>query len=169
MGLSAIGQNDGSKSNEGGTKMAEIKLSGWQAVVVIVLLIGVIVIRVVTLDDMTGDEDLMAHIDTLLMDEYAPYVADTLRDAFESGDAERLDVSTESVLSTEVNIVSVKASYPVFKFSTPKDVVIKVVFSLDDVSGTGDERTIYYLFRHGTFGWQYQYITSSMSYYLNFM
>jgi hypothetical protein len=65
--------------------------------------------------------------------------------------------------------VSVQASYPVFDFSTPKDVVIKVVFSLDDVTGAGEQRTIYYLFKRGVFDWQYQYITTPINYYLNFM
>ena len=145
--------------------MSELKIQfqGWQAIVVIVVIIGIIIIRFVTLDDMMSDQELTKQIDTLLMNEYAPHVANNLREAYEEGG----DVGT--VLSTKVNILSVQASYPIFKFSTPKDVVVKVVFSLDDDSGTGEKKTIYYLFKHGVFGWHYQYITTSLSYYLNFM
>jgi hypothetical protein len=150
--------------------MSEIKvqLTGWQAAVAAVALIGVVVVRVVTIDDMRGDDELMKHINSLLMNEYAPHVAGKLRDAYESGSSDNIATSVKSIIGTNVNIVSVQASYPIFKFSTPKEVVVKVVYSLDTATEPGEEKTIYYLFKHGVFGWQYQYITSSLSYYLNF-
>ncbi len=146
----------------------KIQIKGWQAIIALVVFIGVIVIRLMTLSDMRDDKDLMKHIDTLLMDEYSPYVAEKMRDAVDKGDKDEIENAANSVTTTKVNIVSVQASYPIFKFSLPKDVVIKVVFSLDDATETGEKRTIYYLFKRGVFGWQYQYITSSLSYYLNF-
>ena len=146
----------------------KIQLTGWQAIIALVVFIGVIVIRLMTLSDMRDDKDLMKQIDTLLMDEYSPYVAEKMRDAVDKGDKDEIENAANSVTTTKVNIVSVQASYPIFKFSLPKDVVIKVVFSLDDATETGEKRTIYYLFKRGVFGWQYQYITSSLSYYLNF-
>jgi hypothetical protein len=118
---------------------------------------------------MRDDEDLMKHIDALLMDEYSPYVAEKLGAAYDAGDPGGIEASVKSVTSTRVHIESVKASYPVFDFSIPKDVVMKVSFSLEDDTGAGEQRTMYYLFRKGAFGWQYQYITTSLSYYLNFM
>ena len=150
--------------------MSELKtqLTGWQAIVVAVVLIGVVAIRFMTLSDMRNDKDLMKHINTLLMDEYSPHVAEKLRAAYDTGDEGKIEKSVQSVTSTKVNIVSVQASYPIFDFSSPKDVVIKVVFSLDDATETGEKKTIYYLFKRGVFGWQYQYITTSLSYYLNF-
>ena len=146
----------------------KIQLTGWQAIIALVVFIGVIVIRLMTLSDMRDDKDLMKQIDTLLMDEYSPYVAEKMRDAVDKGEKDEIENAANSVTTTKVNIVSVQASYPIFKFSLPKDVVIKVVFSLDDATETGEKRTIYYLFKRGVFGWQYQYITSSLSYYLNF-
>jgi hypothetical protein len=143
----------------------KIQLSGWQAVVTVTILIGVIAIRFTTIDDMRGDDDLMQRVNALLMDEYAPHVAGKMREAYDVGDKDKIG----SVISTKINIMAVQASYPIFKFSTPKEVVIKVVFSLDSTTESGEERTIYYLFKHGVFGWQYQYITTSLSYYLNFM
>jgi hypothetical protein len=147
--------------------MSELKvqLSGWQAIVAVSILIGVIVVRFTTIGDMRGDDDLMQRVNALLMDEYAPHVAGKMREAYDAGDKDKID----SVISTKINIIAVQASYPVFKFSMPKEVVIKVVFSLDSATDSGEDRTIYYLFKHGVFGWQYQYITTSLSYYLNFM
>ena len=147
----------------------KIQLKGWQAIVVAVVLIGLVAVRFMSLNDMRDDKDLMKQVDTLLMDEYSPYVAEKVRNAYEKEAEDKTEKSVMSALSTKVNIVSVKASYPIFDFSIPKDVVIKVVFSLNDDTEAGEMRTIYYLFRHGAFGWQYQYITSSFSYYLNFM
>lgn len=151
--------------------MAEIKFqfTGWQIILLLVVLSGVVGVRVVTLDDMKDDKDLMQRIDTLLVDEYSPYVAEKMRAAVSTGDEAKIEDSVKSVTSTKVTLISVQASYPLLNFSLPKDVVIKVVFSLDDATERGEERTIYYLFKRGVFGWQYQYITSSMRYYLNFL
>ena len=146
----------------------KIQLKGWQAIILAFVLIGVVTVRFMTLKDMRNDKELMKHIDTLLMDEYSPYVSENIRAAYDRGAKGKIDKSVKSILSTKVNILSVQASYPIFDFSIPKDVVIKVVFSLDDDTETGEKRTIYYLFRRGAFGWQYQYITTSLSYYLNF-
>lgn len=151
--------------------MSEYKmnLTGWQAIVVIVVFIGIFGVRLMTFNDKTGDKDLMKHIDTQLMMEYAPHVAGKLRAALDSDDKVEMDKGVESVLTTKVNIDSVQASYPLFDFSIPKEVVIKVAFSLDDAAGTSDKRTIYYLFKKSAFGWHYEYITTAVSYYLNFV
>ena len=151
--------------------MSEYKmnLTGWQAIVVIVVFMGIVGFRLMTFNDKTGDKDLMKHIDTQLMMEYAPHVADKLRAALDSDDKVEMDKGVESVLTTKVNVDSVKASYPLFDFSIPKEVVIKVDFSLDDAAGTSDKRTIYYQFKKSAFGWHYEYITTAVSYYLNFV
>lgn len=147
----------------------KIQVNGWLALVVILALVGFAGLRFMTLDDMRYDDELMAHVEGLLQNEYAPHVVDKLNSAIATGDKERIEQTAASVTSTRVNISSVKASYPVLSFSTPKDVVVKVVYSFDDAAGTGEEQTLYYLFKHGALGWQYQYITSSLNYYLNFI
>ncbi|MBN1226775.1 MAG: hypothetical protein JXA79_07265 [Deltaproteobacteria bacterium] len=151
--------------------MPEIKIEfkRWQAIVIAVVLIVVVAVRFMTLKDLKNDKDLMKQIDSLLMDEYSSHVAEKLRTSYEIDDEGTIEKSVESITSTKVNIVSVQASYPFFDFSTPKKVVIKVVFSLDEANEPGDRRTIYYQFKHGVFGWQHNYITTSLSYYLNFI
>ena len=69
----------------------KIQLKGWQAIVVVLVLIGVVVVRLVSLNDMRSDKDLMKHIDTLLMNEYSPYVAEKLRTAYDKDPTGKTD------------------------------------------------------------------------------
>jgi hypothetical protein len=147
----------------------KFQVNGWLAVVAILALTGIAAIRFITLGDMQHDTELMGHVEGLLQNEYAPYVTDKVKSAVDTGNEARIGESVEAAVSTVVNISSVQASYPVLNFSTPKDVVVKVVYSFEDAAASGEERTIYYLFRKGSLGWQYQYITSSLNYYLNFI
>ena len=80
--------------------MSELKaqFQGWQAILVIVVIIGIVIIRFMSLDDLMSDQELKKHIDGLLMNEYAPHVADNLREAYEEGG------DVETFLSTKVNI-----------------------------------------------------------------
>ncbi|MGA1843334.1 MAG: hypothetical protein ACMUIS_02090 [bacterium] len=76
----------------------------------------------------------------------------------------------ESVTGAKPMIESVQISSPLLDFSTPMDVVVKVVYSLAEGPKTRDRKTVYYLYRHGTIGntWSYQYETTAVRYYLNF-
>lgn len=153
--------------------MAELKaeFKGWQAVVVVVILIGIVGARFMSLDDKKNDKDLMKALEVQLMSEYYPDVVDRLKAAADSGDADEISMAAESITTTRVSVDSVKVSYPLFEFSTPRDVVVKVVYSLKDSSGTYQTQTNYYLFRQGGLlnTWQYRYQTNAMKYYLNFL
>jgi hypothetical protein len=150
---------------------AKIKLKGWQAVVVLVVLIGVIITRLMTFGDKKDDSTLMQKLEVELVCDYFPNEAAKLREAYDSGDAEELRNAVESVTTAKLNIESVKASSPLFDFSGSKDVVVKVIYSLVDSSGTRDRKTKYYLFNHGPFtnNWRCKYETGVVSYYLNFL
>ena len=149
----------------------QVQFKGWQAIVVIFVLIGVVGARFLTLDDKKGDKALMKALEVQLMSDYYPDMADKLKAAVDSGDSDDISNAAESVTTTRISIDSVKASYPLFDLSTPKDVVVKVTYSLNDASGTYQTKTIYYLFRHGCLlnTWQYQYQTNAIKYYLNFL
>ncbi|MBT3311269.1 MAG: hypothetical protein HN737_10070 [Desulfobacterales bacterium] len=151
--------------------MSEVKfeLKGWQAVVAVVVLIGIVAVRIMPLSDMKRDKELMKDINKQLLSEYAPHVSEKVQSAYDTGDEDKLSKAVDSATSTKVNIHSVKASYPIFNFSTSKEVVVKVEFSLDDSSGKGKKKIIYYLFRNGILGWTFQHETTVASYYLNFM
>jgi hypothetical protein len=112
----------------------------------------------------------MDKIELRLMTDYFPDDVEKLKAAYESGDTDEFDELVQSVTSTTLNIDSVKASYPLFKFSSPKKVVVKVTYSLDDDSGTRETGTNYYLFKHGSVGniWTFKREATVVSYYLNF-
>ena len=149
----------------------KIQLTGWQAIAVVVVFIAIFGIRLITFNDERNDEDLISKLELQLMTEYFPDDVAELKAAFESGDMDEVEEIAKSITSTTLNIESVKASYPLFDFSTPKDVVVKVTYSLNDDTGTREKSTNYYLFKQGYLGniWTYKRETSVVSYYLNFI
>ena len=152
--------------------MSEYKfqLTGWQAIVALMVLIGIFGIRLMTFNDLTDDQTLMEKIELRLVSDYFPDDVEKLKVAYESGDTDEFDELVQSVTSTTLNIESVQASYPLFKFSSTKKVVVKVTYSLDDDSGTRERGTNYYLFKRGSLGniWSYKREATVVSYYLNF-
>ncbi|OGV65815.1 MAG: hypothetical protein A2283_07755 [Lentisphaerae bacterium RIFOXYA12_FULL_48_11] len=149
----------------------EVKLNGWQALAGIVALAGIFGFRLMTFSDKTGDKALMREIEIQLKSGYFPEEVKKLKAVYETGDKNQMANAVESITSARLNIESVQASSPLFEFSTSKEVVVKVSYTLKDASGTGDRKTSYYLFHHGSIGnvWTYKYKTSSLRYYLNFL
>lgn len=150
---------------------ARVKLTGWQALIGGVVLIGLIGARFATFKDMKGDETLTKALEQLLIADYFPDDVERLKAAYASGDVAKSTAVAKSVTTTRVNLDSVQASSPLFEFSTSQDVVVKVTYSLNDASGTRRQTTNYYLFRRGSLGntWQYQHDTTAVRYYLNFL
>ncbi|MFC1516813.1 hypothetical protein ACFL7E_08680 [Thermodesulfobacteriota bacterium] len=149
----------------------KIDLTGWKAIVVVAVLIGVIGARLMIFNDKKDDKALMREIEVLLIGDYLPDDAEKLRAVYETGDRDEIERVAKSIASTKLNVDSVQVSYPLFDFSSAKKVVIKVRCSLNDASGTREKRTKYYRFKHSSLGnfWQYKYESSAVSYYLNFI
>ena len=149
----------------------KIELTGWKAIVVVVVLIGVLGARLMTFNDKEDDKALMREIEVLLIGDYFPDDVEKLKAVYETGDRDEIERVAKSITSTKVNVDSVQASYPLFDFSSAKKVVIKVRYSLNDASGTREKRTKYYRFKHSSLGniWQYKLESSIVSYYLNFI
>ncbi len=114
---------------------------------------------------------LMQSLEVELMSDYYPDLADRLKAAVETDDADAISKVAASVTTTKVEFQSVRVSSPLFDFSSPKDVVVEVRYALHDDAGGREERTRYYLYRHRAIGnsWQYQYETGATRYYLNFL
>ena len=148
----------------------KFKFSGWKAIVAIVVLIGIFGLRLMTFNDKKDDTDLMRKIELQLLTDYFPDDVQKLKAVLETGNRDKVREVVKSITTTEINVESVKVSQPLFSFSTSKEVVVKVTYSLNDASGTRDAGTNYYLFSHGSLGnvWQYKYDVSVVSYYLNF-
>jgi len=150
--------------------MAEynFEFSGWRAIAALVAVTAIFGARLVSFSDKTDDQVLMKNLEMQLMSEYYPTEVERMKAAVKAGD----DETVQSVLDAKVSIDSVEASSPPLNFSTPKKVVVKVVYSLNDSVGTVKQETVYYLYNHGLLlgnTWSYQYKTNKMHYYMNFL
>jgi hypothetical protein len=146
-----------------------LRINGWAALVIAVVLLGVIGVRLMTFNDKKDDEELMQEIETQLVSEYLPDDAERLAAAYESGNEGELSAVADSITSSEMEVKSVKVSSPLFDFSSSKEAVVKVEYSLNDDMGARKEGTVYYLFERHSLGWQYMYESNAVSYYLNFI
>jgi hypothetical protein len=155
----------------GYTMEFNLNIKGWAAIIVAVILVGVIGARLMTFNDKKDDQELMSEIEVQLVAEYLPDDAARLEAAYEGGDEAQLEEVADSITSTEMEVKSVQTSYPLFSFTSSKEVVVKVKYSLNDASGTRKEGTKYYLFEHHSAGnsWSYVYESNTVSYYLNFV
>ena len=147
-----------------------INLKGWPAVLAIVVLVGMVGVRFMTFQDKTDDQKLMRNLEIQIMADYMPKETARLRAAMDSGDTNKISEIAQAVIGAEPKIESVQISSPLLDFSTLKDVVVKVVYSLSEESETRDSETLYLRYRHSAISntWNYQSKTTAMSYYLNF-
>lgn len=149
----------------------EIKLTGWKAIVVLVAFAGLVGYRFVSQKDMTGDAELMSKIEMELKTLYVPDQVEQMKAAQASGDMKKLEELARKTTTTKLTVLSVKASQPMFDFSSPRDVVLRVNYTLEDASTAAVEHTNYYLFEHSyvTGTWRLRHRSSVVGYYLNFL
>jgi hypothetical protein len=133
-----------------------IQLKGRQAVAVLLVLAAAAAARFASMRELRNDPDLMREVRTHLASETLPQLVDRLRDG--------QSVPTDDALDYEPVVSSVRASYPPFDFSVPKDVVVRVAYSLPN----GEPSTVYFLFSKGAFGWRFKHKSDALGYYLNF-
>jgi len=149
-----------------------ITLKGWKAMAAGAALVGVVVFRVMTFSDKTGDAALMRQLEVQLASDYFPDQVERVRAARQGGAAGKLADVVKSVTTGKLKVKSVQTSAPLFDFSTPKDVVVKVTYTLEDSSGAMTQpKTKYYLFTYGSplKIWDYQYESGPVRYYLNML
>ncbi len=149
----------------------EMKFSGWQAVVAIIVVAALMGARVMSFSDQRGDQELMKDLEIQIMSDYLPEYVDRLKADYATGESEKIAQMAESFTTHQVNVEEVKISSPLLDFSAPRDVVVKVTYSLTDSAGTLERKTVYFLYSHGGLAnrWSYQYETSAISYYLNLL
>ena len=147
------------------------KSKGWLAVLALVVLAVFVGFRFMTFQDKSDDQNLVRNLETQILCDYLPRETDRLKEAVDSGDRDRISKVADSVTGAKPKIESVQISSPLLDFSTSREVVVKVVYSLAQGAQTRDRKTLYFLYRYGAMGntWSCQYQTSAMSYYLNFM
>lgn len=104
-----------------------------------------------------------------LISDYYPDDVQKLKSVYGSGDIDEADAGAKSIVSTKLSIDSVQTSFPIFSFTSNKEVVVKVTYSLNDDTHIRKTGTNYYIFRYGMIGdtWQYKYYSNAIWYYLN--
>jgi len=144
-----------------------IKLSGLNAIIASVILLGVVLVRVTSIGQNT-DEELMSALNIQLMSEFYPNQVARLKAALMQTDLDAIEEDASSILKAKINISAVITSYPVMDFSSPKNVIVKVTYTLDD--GASD-RIKFYRFKEVLLGskWLYQAESNVISFYLNFL
>ncbi len=110
----------------------QFKLKGWQAAAAIVVIICVVIVRFSTLSEGKSDENLVKSLEIHLASDYLPGYVDELKSLYESGNTSGVDSLLET---SKLDIISIHASYPIFKFSSTKEVVVKVVYSFGNTRG----------------------------------
>jgi hypothetical protein len=153
--------------------MAEYKLnlSGWRAVAALAVVAGIFALRLMTFNDQQNNAPLMRLIELELITDYFPADVERLRAAYATGSADELEHIVKSITRTEIDVLSVQTSYPLFDLSTSKEVVVKVRYALNDASGARESGEKYFLFEHNTLRdvWRYRRTTGVLRYYLNFL
>lgn len=149
----------------------ELKLSGGKALLAGLAVLLLLLFRVVTLNQHIDDDELLRSIEIQLQSEHYPGHVEALKSALATEGVEAINTLVENLKSSGITIDSVKGSYPVFKFTSPKDVVVKVRYTAVDDSGQVSAFVKYYLYTEGALGlrWQYHRETTVISYYLNFL
>jgi hypothetical protein len=147
-----------------------IHLKGWHSALAVVVIIGLVIFRFMSFQDKTDDKNLMKLIETHILSDYFPEEVARMQASVDSGDKDLMAQTVESVTSAKPVIESVKISSPLLSFSSPRDVVVKVVYGLSEGPGIRDRKTVYYTVRHGGIGntWRHRYESNILSYYLNF-
>jgi hypothetical protein len=149
----------------------ELQFKGWQAIATLLIVLLLFGVRLLTFSDKKEDKELMKEVKLQLLMSYFPKDVDKLKAVYEAGDNDGITRVVNSMTTTEMNIDSLQISSPPLDFSTPKTIIVKASYSLNDASGTRETGTKFYRFRHGSFGniWQYEYDSNVVSYYLNFI
>lgn len=149
----------------------QVQLTGWKAVAAVVVVIALFGVRLMTFSDQRNNTELMSKLEVHVTSNYLTDQVSQLEQALRSGDPGVQAQGIDSVLSSRVTYHEVMTSYPLFEFSSSKEVVVKVVYSLDDQFGSGPKTTQYFLFNYGglTDSWSYQRESSELSFYLNFL
>jgi len=149
----------------------KLNLSGWQAIIALMAILLLVVFRVMSYDDYTGNKKLMEQVRLELTSEYFPADVERMRQRYESGSVAGTRGEVQSILSTRLNVVSIHASFPLFDTRVNKEVVVKVTYSLDDDSGNRQSGVKYYRYERASLvnTWQYRGTSNAVFYWLNFV
>ena len=144
-------------------------LTGWKAVAIIVVAVGLFGYRVLSFRSLENNDKLVEEVQMLLQTEYLPDDVRNMENLYESGNTAELGKAVQSLKTTSINIESITAGFPPFNFgSKSRKVITKVVYNITDVYEVRQEGTKYFSFEYYPIGNSRQrcYEVSAFSYYL---
>ena len=147
----------------------QIQLTGWKVLVATAIMLGILTVKIMLMQNNIDDQSLMQKLEFELVTELFPNDFDNVQSVLETGNVRELAEIAKHMRNRNITIKSVQSSYPLFNFSSNKEVVVKVTYSIGNEPATKKSTTNYYLFNHGTIGnsWQYIYRSNVVMYYLN--
>lgn len=127
----------------------QIRLNDWKAwaAAAIVALMGLG--RLALMRDMTGNKELMQALQTEIMTRHYAKLVEKLETPAAPGEGgeEARSKDAQSLVTSKLDIRSVRGYLPFFTFSTaPRDVVIRVEYGIKDAADVPREETKYYRF-----------------------
>lgn len=152
--------------------MAEVKITGWPALLAAAGLAVFMALRIAAMGDMRGNTALMEKVRMELMSDYMPYEVKKLGDVIKEGSEEAIARQAGALTTAELDISELKASYPVYVFSSGnRTVVIKVRFALKNSGGIVKDGVNYYLCEHHPLGntWYIKHHSTRYRYLSNFV
>lgn len=140
----------------------QIKLTGWKAVIVLVIVGTVVGFRMLS-QSRTLETEAVAAIKTELAADYARQLLPELQEAAQTPNesAGEIDQLVMNVSAENIDIVSISAR------GRGEDVVVQVEIEVDGRNPPDGKRTRYYRMRHSTgIGWTVRHEVGKWSYYL---
>ncbi len=149
----------------------QFQVKGWQAIALLVLLIGLLGYRFVSFQDLSDNEAFMRSLNASLLMDYLPGETERVLAAVQAGDPDALEKTQALHQATHPMIDSIQASYPLLSLSSEKDVIVKVVYSLQVGEELREPQTVYLHYTHHSLGnsWIYQHRTTATRYFMNFL
>jgi hypothetical protein len=140
----------------------QIKLTGWKAVAVIVVIAAVIGFRMLT-QSRTLQTEAVAAVKTELAADYARQLLPELQEATQAPDADSdgIERMVGTISVDNIEIVSISAR------GRGDDVVVRVEIEVQGQDPPDGERTRYFEMRHSSLtGWSVRHEVGKWSYYL---
>ncbi|MFE8070281.1 hypothetical protein QQM79_04415 [Marinobacteraceae bacterium S3BR75-40.1] len=146
--------------------MAEMKFqfTGINAVIALIVVVALVGLRLATLGE-SDDPALREAVKTELMSELGGRTGEALAN-LDRTNPEAVRKLTQEASLDAIHIHRLSVSKPLLSLSSDEKAIVRVQYNLAD----DPEEVKYWQFRHSPIGgWRYQYTSTVVGYYLNFL
>ena len=144
-----------------------------RTVLIVLILMGMrLGLRIVTMIDMRGNQELMRLLNEEIKTHYLPDDVRRMEEQLTAGNQEGLSRSAQSLETTVIKFESVQCLFPLFQFSSgEQEVPVRVEYAIKNDKGVRKQGVNYYLFEHPTMGntWRFVLNYDAFRYYLRYL